>query len=50
MPLTICWCLHLSYLYLTMNATIEANLKANAIEKIIPPKNPDIVLFVLSWR
>jgi hypothetical protein len=40
--------LHLSYLSLTTNEIIEANLKDNAIEKINAPKNPDIALLICN--
>jgi hypothetical protein len=36
----------LSYLSLTINDMIEANLKANAIENIKAPKKPEIALFI----
>lgn len=39
----------LSYLYLTMKATIEANLNDKAIENIIAAKNPEIVLLSCNW-
>lgn len=45
-PLTICWCLHLSYLYFTMNDTTDVNLNARAMEKIKAPKKPEMALFV----
>ena len=42
MPLTICWCFTRSYLYFTMNETIEANLKARPRVNTNAPRNPDI--------
>ena len=33
-----------------MKETTDANLKAKASEKIKEPKNPDIVLFIYSWK
>ena len=32
-----------------MKDTIDANLNDNAIENIMAPKNPDMVLFIFSY-
>ncbi len=34
---------------MTINATIDANLNANAIENIMPPKKPDIALLICCY-